>query len=79
MAVGSSRPQATVAGPSVEPTALVAFGSSAGVGANLAMALRMRSRWPALDYSNVLQQLIVDLREQLRVNVVGFEGVGILG
>jgi hypothetical protein len=29
-------------------------------------------------YPNVLQQLVVDLREQLGVDVVRFEGVGIL-
>ena len=29
-------------------------------------------------HANVLQQLIVDPREQVGVNVVGFEGVGIL-
>ena len=30
-------------------------------------------------HANVFQQLIIDLGEQVSVNVVGFEGVGILG
>ena len=30
-------------------------------------------------HANVFQHLIIDLGEQVSVNVVGFEGVGILG
>ena len=34
---------------------------------------------PCARHANVLQHLIIDLGEQISVNVVGLEGVGILG
>jgi hypothetical protein len=45
----SCRRSAAVADASVAATALAAFAPALEVAASLAMALRMRSRWPALD------------------------------
>jgi hypothetical protein len=58
--------------------ALAAFGSVMGSGGQFGDGVAEAQPMTCARYPNILQQLIVDLAEQLRVDVVGLERVGIL-
>jgi hypothetical protein len=54
--------------PNASPHLSIVVEPNAGF--NFAIALRMRNRWPTPD-ANVLQHLIIDLAEQIKIDVVG--------
>lgn len=50
---------------------------TAGAAVNLAIAFRIRSRWPPIEMPMSFSILVIDLAEQVHTDFIGIEGIGI--